>query len=160
LENHWNPSEDFKFLGNWSTVNREHVAKLQPKPEYLVFNAGLHHHDLNDPKVHRDIRDALREANITVIYRTTTFMRDNNWKTQKSPHDSMLCGKVFPLCVDFGWTSELTGKKDYSDDCHFKPHVKKENEFKLLDFLKDITEETKKFSTQVALLGSTRDPGT
>jgi hypothetical protein len=70
------------------------ISTSSDRPEYLVFNAGLHHHDLHDPKVHRDIKEALRKANITGIYRTTTFMKDY---TKKFPHDSMLCGKVFPL---------------------------------------------------------------
>jgi hypothetical protein len=147
LENHWNPSEDFRFQGNWSTVIREHVAKLQPKPEYLVFNAGLHRHDLNDPEVQLDIQEALREANITGIYRTTTFKKDKNQMGQQFPHDSMLCGKVFPLCLDFGWTKELLGEENYFDNCHFKPHVKKKMNLQLLDFLKDMTKGKKKLST-------------
>lgn len=69
-----NTSAPFQWRhSSWSNSIREHVAKLEPKPELLVFNAGLWKgHDLNDPNVLISIREALDESGIRGIYQTTT----------------------------------------------------------------------------------------
>jgi len=88
---HWDPSTAFSIEraatdiqtnssmmyqwqhASWADSIRQHVAKLSPKPDYLVFNAGLWKgHDLGDPVVLRAIREALDQTGIRGIYQTTT----------------------------------------------------------------------------------------
>jgi hypothetical protein len=125
-------SHDYKWQGNWSFLIREHVAKLQPKPEYLVFNVGP------DPKEQQEIKEALRAESITGIYMTSTYPREHDQNMQRFPHEARLCGKVFPLCVDYKWTSDYMGDEHYFDHGSPKPHIHAKMNQQLLGILKNV----------------------
>lgn len=128
---------------NWAGIIREHIGKLEPKPEYVVFNAGHHPHDLRHPWVVDGIRKALDETNITGIYRTTTYPNYVRKASQfrKGSHDEMLCHRSrrsFPHCLNVNWTASLNGPEHYYDRVHFKPHVNARMNMQLLEYLRDL----------------------
>lgn len=107
---------------NWSQVIVEHIAKLQPKPEFLVINAGLHVHNLGEEKTRESILQALNDTGITGIYKTTSKTQEltRTSRFSRGRHDKGLCGKVFRNCINLDWTGDLIGPHHYSDDVHFK----------------------------------------
>ena len=103
--------------GNWSTAIY-HLAALDPKPKYLVINAGAHKHDLNSPVVRAAIQKALNETGIIGIYKLTTFGRGGfeegkRWKY----HEKAMCELMDKRCLDYTWTRNLT-KKSFTDHIH------------------------------------------
>ncbi len=123
----------------WNETIHYHIAQLQPKPQYLLFNAGLHKHDLYAPYIRQGILDATKRHDIIPIYKTTTYPNNRSIGLQNfalSDHDSLLCGgnesssasnatrrtNVPSYCLDMSWTSQLYGDDHYYDYYHFKPY--------------------------------------
>ena len=104
---------------SWTDLIRNHITELVPKPDYLIFNAGLWAHDLLNTTVFSDIEAVLKQANIRGIYKTTS-KRYRDRTTSLQEHDKQGC-KLFP-CVDLSWTGDLT-LAGYVDQSHFKPSV-------------------------------------
>jgi len=127
---------------NWSEVIVEHIAKLQPKPTFLVFNAGLHGHNLGKKEIHESILQALNDTGITGIYKTTSKSQQLNRTSRfsRGMHDKSLCGKVFRNCINLDWTGDLVGPQHYSDDVHFKSPGNTRMNLQLLDYVRDFNE--------------------
>jgi hypothetical protein len=108
-------------------VITEHIGKLDPKPEYLVFNAGIWPHELANSTVLESIKQALRTTGIVGIYKTTTFPNEvfdpATFQKTKLCHDADVCESMQNRCLDMSWTMNLTGSKNYWDRFHFRSHV-------------------------------------
>lgn len=128
------------FHATWSDTISKHAATLKPKPDFLIFNAGLHPHDLRDANVRSSIVGAAQAAGIVPIYKTTTYMEDSAGVADysKSAHDEVLCGSAVAHCLDLGWLGNLTGKRHNYDGFHFKPHVNKRMNLQMLAYLQMI----------------------
>jgi len=134
----------YLWRGNWSYVIREHLAWLQPKPKYVVINAGLwEDHDLgldlnNETTVLRDIQLALNETGMIGIYKSTTKVRGDT-STDLVPHDEAGC-QLLPYCLNISWTGTV-GPEGYQDDKHFRGHVYARMNRQLLDLIKTIDQD-------------------
>jgi hypothetical protein len=107
------------------------------KPDYLLYNAGMWAHDLNDPHVQKSIKDALDDTGIKGIYKTTTFQRNNRLGWRLGRHDDANC-RLMPYCLDLSWTRTIRGSKHYFDGKHFRAHVNKQMNDQLLGLLSQI----------------------
>ena len=135
------PFQNFTWEYNWTEVIDHHIAKLQPTPDFWVFNAGLHPNELNQQWVIEDIKESLRRHNITPIYKTTTYPASNNRNTrfQRGRKDWNICGKSIEHCMNMMWTADITGQEHYVDENHFRPSGNKRMNLQLLDLLTNIT---------------------
>jgi hypothetical protein len=126
---------------NWNDTIHQHIAQLQPKPDYLIFNAGLHKHDLSNPEVPYSILNASLQNNMIPIYKTTTYPNYSLpiGKFHKAAHDKDLCGPVFRHCLDYSWTAPLRGYKDYFDIYHLKPQHNQRMNLQTLKYLQEIS---------------------
>jgi hypothetical protein len=110
----------------WNMTMHHHIARLQPKPQFLLFNAGLHPHDLHQKQVRQSILEVTNRHHIIPIYKTTTYPNNRSvglYNFSLTNHDATLCGNntLFPYCIDLSWTSQLFGNEHYYDYYHFKP---------------------------------------
>ena len=109
--------EDPEWKGDWTTAIH-HLAQLAPPPKYLIFNAGIHRHDLNNPQVRESIQQALNKTGIIGIFKLTTFGRgglENGWKWKH--HEEAMCEMLSGRCLDYTWTRNLP-KRAYFDHIH------------------------------------------
>lgn len=112
-------SVPYQYQYNWTQIIRDYVSEMDPKPDYLVFNAAAHPHDLGDKTVQQSIVQALNEAGITGIYKTTTYPKIKG-KFQGA-HDDELCRAV-GHCINLNWTRSVP-RKYYLDSLHFNSKV-------------------------------------
>ena len=85
-----------------------------------MFNAGLwKSHGLDNTSLH-EIRDALEDAGITGIYKTTTRDKTGHYYNPGSYEYEEIACQLF-TCLNMSWTANLT-KQDYSDHIHLQPH--------------------------------------
>lgn len=155
---HWQPEEvykkhvlDFEQLQtdpfvwkyDWPALIRKYLSKLDPRPDYLVFNEGLWiEHELGDEDVRQSIKDALDDTGIIGIYKTTTLPNINSGLAKRSAgvvfnrHDDVMCD-MFENYLDLTWTKDL-GDEHYWDGVHFKPHVNRGMNMELLDKLQKL----------------------
>ena len=137
LQDPSNHTKHFAWQGNWSYTIRNHIAILEPKPNILIFNAGLHPNDLSDPSVRSEIRQTCQEFDILPVYKTTTYPDKNTRKTRfsRSRHDWILKREFTPF-LNMIWTADYNGEEHYYDANHFKPHINTMMNQQLLDFLR------------------------
>ena len=141
---------------SWSNIVQDHLARLQPKPTYCVFNAGLHNHDLGRSRVQESLRQALDKSGIIGIYKTTTKTRALTRKKrfQRGRHDAALCGgAVFPNCLNLDWTGDLVGPDYYYDDVHLKVDGNNRINQQLLEYLRDFRGGVSRIDEGVVALG-------
>ena len=136
----------------WNETIHYHIAKLRPKPQFLLFNAGLHKHDLHFQYIRRGIMDATKRHGIIPIYKTTTYPNNRSIGFQEFPlaqHDSLLCSNdddqpnhtSRPYCLDMSWTSQLYGDDHYYDYYHFKPYWNYYMNLQTLLYLQEIRQQ-------------------
>lgn len=126
----------YLWRGNWTHVIRHHLAQLQPKPTYVVINAGMWPHDLDDNVTLPAIRQALDDTGMIGIYRTTTKqLKDTS--THLVPHDVQGCHWLH-YCMDVSWTGNITDKSLYMDPKHFRSKVYEKMNVQLLKLLQEI----------------------
>ena len=73
-------AEDTPFAWSWQRWDKLitlHVAKLRPKPQIAILNAGIWTNLFSDDKrIPIHLAEALDDANITGIWKTTTYRND------------------------------------------------------------------------------------
>jgi NAD(P)-dependent dehydrogenase (short-subunit alcohol dehydrogenase family) len=125
---------------SWADLIRQHVSQLHPKPRYLVFNAGLWRPSgLNNTEL-MELRQALSDANIIGIFRTTTRALTKKVGplhfTPSPVMDKVACG-LMPVCFNVSATANLT-RKHYYDIVHLKPSAMTRMNQELLLLLKEL----------------------
>ena len=146
LQNYWpvgrgDQVPPYVWSGNWTVVIRDHLGRMVPKPDYVVFNAGLWPHDLNnDTGVLEEIRQALDDSDMMGIYKTTTKVLSDNTTTLED-HDVRGC-QILHYCLNIGWTGEITDPNMYlPDGKHFKTPIYQQMNVQLLEMLASIRQE-------------------
>ena len=141
---HWDPrtvyQDDFSFheqqqqqvpathqnfrwrYSTWSEIITNHLALLNPKPRYVVLNAGIWKQNDLTPPVFREIRQALDDHNMVGIYKTTTRRSWENY-TNSQLHDHEGC-RILHACLNLSWTGSLKFRGNYWDPVHFLAHTK------------------------------------
>ncbi|KAI2499396.1 hypothetical protein MHU86_15108 [Fragilaria crotonensis] len=122
---------------NWQDLILNHIAKLEPKPDFVVLNAGHWAHDLV-PEVFEAIRNVTDMVGIKAIYATTTKSisdRDSSLR----PHDVQGC-EILEYCLNRSWTANITKNYEhYWDTKHFTARVNRMLNEQLMDLLDTIT---------------------
>jgi hypothetical protein len=129
------------WMYDWPSLITEHISKLEPKPKYLVFNAGLWPHDLGQAAVLESIKQALDATNIVGIYKTTTYpdeVVDPANFTIQHGHDAHACKSMQNRCIDMSWTSNISGPLHYWDVNHFRSHVYTAMNMQMLNLLNEL----------------------
>jgi hypothetical protein len=142
---------NFKYIWeyDWADTIRYHIAKLEPKPRYLIFNAGIWPHDLTDAEVVREIRQALDDTGMVGIYKTTTASRGANIAGNNlSPYEQHAC-KIFQYCLNLSWTEDVPYDQ-YWDRLHFVARPYNRMNEQLLDLLKEIESTDRTAGTAIA----------
>ena len=146
---HWEPADvhtshelsykedtDYSWRGNWSVAFR-HLAALQPKPKYVIFNAGHHRNGMYRKDVQVDIHDTLADLGLLGIYKRTTCQNGKR-RPRHVRHEAKMCERF--ECINYDWTcTQLTGQ-DYYDHVHLKPHVNQRMNEELLQVLHNMEE--------------------
>jgi hypothetical protein len=121
---------------NWQDIIRIHLAKLDPKPKIVVFNAGMWPHDLHNVSNVHAIRRALDEHGMVGIYKTTTKIKADN-STSIDPYEIKAC-EILHHCLDMSWTGTLSNNTDYNDEKHFSASVNRRFNEQLINLLHKI----------------------
>jgi len=121
---------------NWTDLILNHIAKLEPKPDFVVLNAGHWPHDLV-PEVFEAIRNVTDMVGITSIYSTTTKSVSDR-DTSLMPHDVLGC-EILEYCLNRSWTAIITKDgESYWDNLHLTASVNRMLNEQLLDLLDTI----------------------
>jgi hypothetical protein len=130
---------------NWTDLITQYIAMLPYKPDYVIFNAGIWGHDLSKQHIRKSIVTALRDSNMTGIFKTTTTPDTNESHTQnrKGSHDATMCKAMEGRCLNLSWTESLQGKENYWDNWHFQPHVYEKMNKQLFDMIDELEEENR-----------------
>lgn len=105
----------------WGKVVSEHVAALEPRPEYAVLNAGLHAHNFGNASVQAELQQALQGAHIKSLWKTTSFRKSQLPNPVARTTDTDMC-RVLGECFNVSWTSRLQPDL-YFDDLHYREPV-------------------------------------
>ena len=126
---------------NWDDLIRHHVAKLQPKPNYAVLNAGIWEHKFyRNAAARQALAAALRETGIIGIWKTTTYRNDTlpgrtRW-TNHSDADPLMC-QVLPGCLNVSWTKFLDTTLWWDHHHMYEPVYRRMNE-QLLEYIQHL----------------------
>ena len=136
--------EPYTWQYDWDKVIRHHLANLRPKPEYVVLNAGLwRHNDLTKQRVRQGIQQALKDTNMTGIYRTTTFMVGQNYTDDPNDYhhgnDGDMCRDI-QFCMNVSWTAGLASEY-YVDSAHFVDSVNNKMAMQLLELIAELKKD-------------------
>jgi hypothetical protein len=126
---------------SWHETITHHIAKLIPKPDFVVFNAGIHLNDMWKPRVHYSLLKATKAAAIIPIYKTTTYSQTakRGASNQHSSHEKLLCGTAAPYCLDLSWTGDIDGPLYYFDNWHLRTDANTRMNLQLLEYLQMIS---------------------
>jgi hypothetical protein len=133
------PPGYFLWASDWVQTIRYHIAKLRPKPKFLVINAGLWPHDLHNATILQQMRQALDEHDMVGIYKTTHKQLGDN-SSLVAPYEQLAC-QVFHYCWNLSWTAQENDPADYQDKAHFRPTVNGKMTEQLLRLLQNITND-------------------
>jgi hypothetical protein len=152
---HWDPSQVYKSHhavnltfpdvrgrafawrhDKWQDIVRFHLARLDPKPKFVLFNAGMWPHDLGNVSNVHAIRQALDEHGMVGIYKTTTKIKTDN-STSIDPYERKAC-EILHHCLDMSWTGTLSNNSDYVDLKHFSASVNRRFNEQLINLLRKI----------------------
>ena len=121
---------------NWTDIVSEHLARLEPRPDFVVVNAGLwKRSNLDDGETLPALRQILDKLGMIGIYKTTTRRRFEK-RTISDPRDIRGC-QWMHKCLNLSWTGNLTGRENYWDDTHFQANVNKVFNLQLLALLRE-----------------------
>jgi hypothetical protein len=127
---------------NWSDIVNHHLSKLQPKPKFVVVNAGLWPHDFTNATVLTSVRHALDQHGMIGIYKTTT-KPFADMSTMTDPYEVEAC-RILHYCLNLSWTGELNNREDFVDDKHFKASINRRFNEQLLDLVQQIRRRKRK----------------
>lgn len=122
----------------WEDTVRFHVAKLWPKPQFLVLNAGLWNNKFGTDEASRqNLVDTIQDVNITGIWKTTTARRDGSIREQNLDTDVTMC-LLLDKCLNLSWTANQLSEADYWDKLHFyEPIYRRINE-QMLEMIEEL----------------------
>ena len=95
------------------------MAKLRPKPKIAILNAGIWENFFSDDtRTPINLAEALNRANITGIWKTTTFRNDtlpgrHRWTINRDSDPIMVSHYQAAICLDsifycvFLWTNNI-----------------------------------------------------
>jgi hypothetical protein len=127
------PTTSIWQYDDWDVCVREYIAKLNPKPTHVIFNAGIWNHNFNIPAYGRRMAAALNESGIVGIWKTTTYQGGGKVLVigggpRSNESDAILSHIFYPRVLDSRWTSKIKSQF-YKDSFHFlEPVYRAQNE--------------------------------
>jgi hypothetical protein len=118
-EHHFRQQEVVWTFPSWSEVLRKHIAQLEPKPEYVVLNAGKHDTDFTeDENKVQELSQTMQDIGVIKAYwRTATYRIGGKLMLDENPvADEIMC-KALGNCLNVSWTKDLS-KLMYWDETH------------------------------------------
>eukprot|EP00757_Euglenozoa_sp_SAG-D1_P015136 gene15136-624_t len=127
---------------DWEDTISNHIARLRPKPVWIVLNAGLWGNDFHDHAFRTRVLKAIADAGIKSVWKTTTHQlasrsRQRRYLRNKQyidETDAIMC-KLTTLCLNLNWTATADDSL-YWDDVHFREPVYRQMNEQLLDLLR------------------------
>lgn len=137
------PPGYFLWAGDWVQTIHMHIARLQPKPQIVVMNAGLWPHDLADKNFTMlyQMRQALDQYGMIGVYKTT-HKKLGDESTQLEEYEVVAC-RVMHYCLDLSWTGNINDPVEYQDKAHFRPNVNRNMTVQLMELLQRIASDQK-----------------
>jgi hypothetical protein len=117
---------------SWAGLITDYVSNLRPSPNWLYLNA---HYWPNDfPKIGSEVVHAAADLGLQTVWSTATI--SNNFKAQLKFRDvdRDMCALV-DHCLNNTWMETNLTSRDMYDYFHFKPHVYKTMNQRLLSVL-------------------------
>jgi hypothetical protein len=116
------PNRPYEWETNWRDTITEYLAKLEPKPEYVVLNAGVWSNDFGNPEFSESVAKALSDNGLKGIWKTTTHGKRPHKDSSLSHHpyhqtDVYMC-QLLKRCLDLTWTG-IVDAELYWDEVHF-----------------------------------------
>ena len=109
---------------DWADVVTEYLAKLQPKPDYVIVNAGQFENEFGNAnskskEVSKKFANALKQLGIKAsVWKTTTYQKGGEgFNKQQELTDMYMC-ELLGNCLDLSWTKSVVDFL-YWDDRHF-----------------------------------------
>ena len=115
------------WSSDWADTIQQHIAHLDPKPEFLVLNAGHWDNDFDSTPFAIEVKHAAESSGMKAIWRTTTSNRNHFFGGDREGSsknlknhmvDELMCS-LLDFCVDVSWTKECESE-EYFDGLHFK----------------------------------------
>jgi hypothetical protein len=125
------------WSGQWVDALKNHVALLEPKPDYFIFNSGLWPEHNLTAETFTAIKDTLDKAGIIGIYKTSTAWKGSRVKDIHSSHEPAGC-EIIGNCFNLSWTGEVN-VAEYADGTHYGSRVNNRMNFHLFELLSDIS---------------------
>lgn len=117
----------------WPGLIEDYVAKLSPRPTWLYLNS---HYWPNAaiPTVGPDIVQAASKSEMKTIWSTATISKNFKAQTKFRYEDREMCA-IVDHCLNNTWMERDLKSRDLFDYFHFKPHVYKVMNTRLLAVL-------------------------
>lgn len=121
---------------NWIDMIQYYIKDLQPRPQYMVLNAGLWENNFHNITLLYDIQKVCQLYNITSIYKTTTARRIENISDVINiyQYEQHAC-HIFDICYNLSWTGNIMEDKYYHDHTHFIASINNKFNQQLLDII-------------------------
>ena len=126
----------FRWNYNWTSIIRNYISNMEPKPQYFLFNSGIWGNQYLTKPILLAIREALLEHQIVGIYKTTTRKKDQRGVKALAWYELFAC-ELFP-CLGTQWTADLN-QNDYWDNLHFYGRVYRRMNLQLFGLLEILT---------------------
>jgi hypothetical protein len=137
----------------WDVAVTEYIAKLNPKPQFLVVNAGQFGHKFGPHEegqpASKALADAVRQAKFEkTFWKTTTFMKGGDTfkvtgAEQIEETDAYMCD-LLGGCLSTAWTKSVK-EGLYWDDRHFYEPIYRVINEDMLEQMGYLSEEYIKF---------------
>lgn len=110
---------------DWAHLIRTHAANMQPKPTHALLNGGIWGEQFSGANARQNLIDALDEANITGIWRTTTAPRSKTRSPECLEENKLVSNDFIKTnhhqVLDVEWTYELPRSMYWNDNHPWEP---------------------------------------
>jgi hypothetical protein len=103
--------QDAIISSDWAEFITNHIGRMDPKPDYLLLNAGLWGHRFGEPEVRQGLVDAAKEVGIKTFWRTTTKRMHGTRGLPVIESDRRMC-KLLDGCINISF-SDFTHPDHY-----------------------------------------------
>jgi hypothetical protein len=114
---------------SWHEFITEYVGKMNPKPEYSIFQGGLLRHSFGpEEETSADqLLIALTLQKIKAYWKTTNYNKTHMLPEEAEKLDNFMCKKL-NRCLDISWTKSVKSELYWDSHHYFEPVYRVMNE--------------------------------